>query len=94
MTSSQERMELLAENTMITLGLLDDKLDLDSFIKNCDQLERAMIQKTAGQEGHRKKSDVDFANLFPIKAMIIVEACLIARELKKGETIKYDRNNK
>lgn len=78
-------IQTMAEDTIITLGLMKEKLDLDKFLENCELLENAMVQKNAGQEPYRKATDVNFDKLFRIKAMIIVEACLLAREIRKGK---------
>ncbi len=70
-----------AENAIISLGLLKHEFELKTLVRNCEELEKMLIQKTGGEQG--KKGDIDFDNLFRIKANIIVEAVMLVRKMKE-----------
>ena len=50
------------------------KANIPALKEHCEMLQRMLMQKTAGQEGYRKSTDVDFGNLDAVTNVIVIEA--------------------
>lgn len=75
----------LMVDTMLALSILEDSKQPDwkSFKENCAKLERMMVQKDAGQRDDSKaKGNIDFDDIYRIKASILCEALIIARSMQ------------